>query len=74
MSEAALAWSRDGSNLQVCEVYKLHRETYYLAIDFVDRYLSKTYHEPKTRLQLVGITALFAAAKLEVPIHYTCVR
>uniref|UniRef100_A0A182T734 Cyclin N-terminal domain-containing protein n=1 Tax=Anopheles maculatus TaxID=74869 RepID=A0A182T734_9DIPT len=25
---------------EVCEVYKLHRETYYLAVDYIDRYLS----------------------------------
>ena len=26
---------------EVCEVYKLHRETFYLAVDFVDRYLTQ---------------------------------
>ena len=52
--------------LQVCEVYTLHRETFYLAADYIDRYLTKTTNIHKTRLQLVGITALFIAAKLEV--------
>ncbi|XP_022092193.1 G1/S-specific cyclin-E-like [Acanthaster planci] len=51
--------------IEVCEVYRLHRETFYLAADFVDRYLSKTSNIPKTKLQLIGITALFIAAKLE---------
>lgn len=51
--------------IEVCEVYRLHRETFYLAIDFVDRYLSTQRNVPKTRLQLVGVTALFVAAKTE---------
>lgn len=50
---------------EVCEVYRLHRETYYLALDFVDRYLSVKHDIAKQRLQLVGTTALFVAAKME---------
>ena len=45
--------------IEVCEVYKLHRETFYLAVDFIDRYLSKTKEMPKTRLQLIGKTRIF---------------
>lgn len=51
---------------QVCEVYHLHRETYHLAIAYVDQYLSNTSQLAKTKLQLLGITALFIAAKIEV--------
>ncbi|XP_071478562.1 G1/S-specific cyclin-E-like [Diadema antillarum] len=51
--------------IEVCEVYRLHRETFYLAVDFVDRYLAANKNIPKTKLQLIGITALFIAAKLE---------
>lgn len=51
--------------IEVCEVYKLHRETYYLAIDYLDRYLSSHRDVSKTRLQLIGITCLFIAAKME---------
>ncbi|CAE1302826.1 CCNE [Acanthosepion pharaonis] len=51
--------------IEVCEVYKLHRETYYLAHDFIDRYLTKERDIIKHQLQLIGITALFIAAKLE---------
>lgn len=40
--------------IEVCEVYRLHRETFYLAVDFVDRYLSVTRDVPKNRLQLIG--------------------
>lgn len=50
---------------EVCEVYKLHRETYYLALDYLDRYLSTNVNISKTFLQLIGITCLFIAAKVE---------
>ena len=51
---------------QVCEVYKLHRETFYLAQDFFDRYMASQQNIIKTLLQLIGISALFIASKLEV--------
>lgn len=51
---------------QVCEVYKLHRETFYLAQDFFDRYMATQQNIVKTLLQLIGISSLFIAAKLEV--------
>lgn len=51
---------------QVCEVYKLHRETFYLAQDFFDRYMATQQDVVKTLLQLIGISSLFIAAKLEV--------
>ncbi|XP_072947319.1 G1/S-specific cyclin-E isoform X2 [Epargyreus clarus] len=50
---------------EVCEVYKLHRETFHLTVDYVDRYLSNTDDVQKGRLQLIGITCLFIAAKVE---------
>ncbi|XP_041375900.1 G1/S-specific cyclin-E-like isoform X2 [Gigantopelta aegis] len=50
---------------EVCEVYRLHRESFFLAIDFIDRYLSKKSNVLKHHLQLIGISALFIAAKLE---------
>ncbi|RWS27716.1 G1/S-specific cyclin-E-like protein [Leptotrombidium deliense] len=50
---------------EVCEVYRLHRETNYLAIDFIDRYLSSQTQVPKQSLQLIGITCLFIASKIE---------
>lgn len=50
---------------EVCEVYRLHRETLHLAVDFVDRYLALTTDARKDCLQLLGISALFVAAKLE---------
>ncbi|CAG2106138.1 unnamed protein product [Medioppia subpectinata] len=50
---------------EVCEVYRLNRDTYYLCIDFIDRYLSYQSDVPKQQLQLLGITCLFIAAKIE---------
>uniref|UniRef100_T1J295 Uncharacterized protein n=1 Tax=Strigamia maritima TaxID=126957 RepID=T1J295_STRMM len=51
--------------IEVCEVYRLHRDTYYLCLDFIDRFLATQFNLPKSQLQLVGITALFLAAKIE---------
>lgn len=50
---------------QVCDVYKLHRETFHLAVDFIDRFLASTTDLHKSQLQLVGTTSLFVAAKFE---------
>ncbi|CAH2102959.1 unnamed protein product [Euphydryas editha] len=50
---------------EVCEVYKLHRETFHLTVDYIDRYLTNTDDVEKGRLQLIGITCLFIAAKIE---------
>ena len=46
-------------SLKVCEVYRLHRETYHLALDFVDRYLATQSDIPKQQLQLIGKYYLF---------------
>ncbi|CAF3367548.1 unnamed protein product [Rotaria socialis] len=51
--------------IEVSEVYHLHRETYHLAIAYIDQYLCNTSNLPKAKLQLLGITALFIAAKIE---------
>ena len=52
--------------LQVCEVYKLQRETFYLAIDMYERFMAAHTNIRKEHLQKIGVTCLFAAAKLEV--------
>uniref|UniRef100_A0A8C3S9N8 Cyclin E2 n=1 Tax=Chelydra serpentina TaxID=8475 RepID=A0A8C3S9N8_CHESE len=49
----------------VCEVYLLHRETFYLAQDFFDRFMLTQKNINKNMLQLIGITSLFIASKLE---------
>ncbi|XP_063780204.1 G1/S-specific cyclin-E2 [Pseudophryne corroboree] len=51
--------------LEVSEVYTLHRETFYLAQDFFDRFMLTQKYVSKSMLQLIGVTALFIAAKLE---------
>lgn len=51
--------------VEVCEVYKLHRETYYLAVDYLDRYLSVSNNISKNQLQLIGVTCLLIASKFE---------
>jgi cyclin A len=44
--------------------FKLHPESYFLAVNVVDRYLSGA-PVPRTQLQLVGITAVWIASKYE---------
>uniref|UniRef100_A0A8D0GQB5 Cyclin E1 n=1 Tax=Sphenodon punctatus TaxID=8508 RepID=A0A8D0GQB5_SPHPU len=51
--------------MEVCDVHKLQRETFYLAQDFFDRFMSTQKNIVKTLLQLIGISSLFIAAKLE---------
>ncbi|XP_015745149.1 G1/S-specific cyclin-E1 [Python bivittatus] len=51
--------------MEVCEVHRLHRETFYLAQDFFDRFMATQQNIVKTLLQLIGISSLFIAAKLE---------
>ena len=46
--------------------YKKLSETLYMAVNYVDRYLSRQSSATrKSELQLIGISALFFAAKLE---------
>ncbi|XP_066530430.1 G1/S-specific cyclin-E2-like [Hoplias malabaricus] len=51
--------------MEVCEAYFLHRQTFYLAQDFFDRFMLTQENMEKERLQLIGITALFIASKIE---------
>ena len=51
--------------MEVCFEYKLKRETFYLSINYLDRYLSAQPNILKTELQLIGASFLFIAAKLE---------
>jgi len=44
--------------------YKLRRETLYLAVSLIDRYMAKM-PVPRNRLQLVGVVGMFVAAKFE---------
>lgn len=51
--------------MEVSEVYKLHRESYHLAQDYLDRFMATQTNVFKSTLQLIGITCLFIAAKVE---------
>lgn len=52
--------------IDVCQVYQLHRETFHMSLDFLARYMALTDKPIKRQtLQLVGVTALFVASKLE---------
>merc|ERR1719281_1976204 len=44
--------------------YRLRPETQHLTINIIDRYLSRT-QVPRKKLQLVGVAAMFIAAKFE---------
>jgi len=47
--------------VEVADEYLLHRETLFLAVDFVDRFLSVMAVQ-RTKLQLLGTAAMFIAA------------
>ncbi|XP_050300043.1 G2/mitotic-specific cyclin-A [Anthonomus grandis grandis] len=50
--------------VEVAEEYKLHTETLYLAINYIDRFLSYM-SVIRSKLQLVGTAAMFLASKYE---------
>ena len=50
--------------VEVCDEFNLLPETLYLAVLYVDRYLS-VVNVLRTNLQLVGVTCLYIAAKFE---------
>lgn len=52
--------------IEVCMHFRLHRETFYLAVHYVDRYFTLHWGIERSKLQLIGIASLFIAAKLEV--------
>ncbi|KAL4230577.1 Cyclin-A2 [Mactra antiquata] len=50
--------------VEVSEEYRLHRETLFLAVNYIDRFLSKI-SVLRGKLQLVGAASMFLAAKYE---------
>ncbi|XP_056140304.1 cyclin-A1 [Lampris incognitus] len=50
---------------EVSQEYKLHGETLYLAVNYLDRFLSQTMSVKRGKLQLVGTAAILLAAKYE---------
>jgi hypothetical protein len=52
--------------VELCHAYRLHRETFHLSVEYMDRYLTLANKEMRIdRLQLLGMTCLFLAAKVE---------
>ncbi|XP_070777424.1 G1/S-specific cyclin-E2-like [Enoplosus armatus] len=51
--------------IEVSEAYTLHWQTFYLAQDYFDRFMLTQNNIEKNMLQLIGITCLFIASKME---------
>uniref|UniRef100_A0A915DZ37 Cyclin N-terminal domain-containing protein n=1 Tax=Ditylenchus dipsaci TaxID=166011 RepID=A0A915DZ37_9BILA len=51
--------------MEVCSDRKLHRETFHLCIDYLDRYLEKTKRVDPSNLQLIASSCLVIASKME---------
>ncbi|KAG7159240.1 G2/mitotic-specific cyclin-B-like 2 [Homarus americanus] len=51
--------------VQVHIRFTLLQETLYLTVTIIDRYLQSERNLPRTKLQLVGVTAMFIASKYE---------
>ncbi|RMZ96310.1 G1 S-specific cyclin-E2 isoform X2 [Brachionus plicatilis] len=52
--------------IEISYAYRLHRETLHLAIEYLDRFMSMSQVEMRVdRLQLIGLTSLYLAAKNE---------
>ena len=55
--------------MEVCREFEMQRETFHLTVNIVDRFLSTVSEVHKNRLQLVGVAALFVAAKVHPHMH-----
>ena len=51
--------------MQICDENNYKRSTFHLAVNYVDRYLSVTPQVTTKVLQLIGLTALTIAIKIE---------
>ena len=54
---------------EVCSEFMLRRETYHLAVFYIDLYLTKTKDVLRTQLQLVGVTSMYIACKVNEIYH-----
>jgi cyclin E len=52
--------------MEVCNEFTLKRETFHLAVNYVDRILSAKANVLKNELQLIGVVSMFIASKIEV--------
>jgi hypothetical protein len=53
-------------------VYKMHRESYHLTMDFIDRYLSCMSNVPKQHLQLIGMCEVPGMQFYSVKLKFKC--
>jgi Cyclin, N-terminal domain len=52
--------------MEVSEEFMIKRDTLYICVNFIDRYISLADYElQKQELQLIGVTSLFLACKVE---------
>lgn len=51
--------------MEVCSELTLKRETFHLAVNYVDRFLSRSSGVKKEEYQLVGLSCMYLAAKIE---------
>uniref|UniRef100_A0A915B0X3 Cyclin N-terminal domain-containing protein n=1 Tax=Parascaris univalens TaxID=6257 RepID=A0A915B0X3_PARUN len=51
--------------MDVCQAERLHRETFYMSMEYVDRFMSNTKNLPSSKLQLFGTVAIHIACKFE---------
>jgi hypothetical protein len=51
--------------LEVSEEHALHRETFHVAANAIDRFLDRVPYVARSKLQLVGVAALYIASKAE---------
>ena len=52
--------------MEVCMEFGLKRETFHYGVNYIDRYLSAVPNIQKVELQLIGVTAIYMASKVEV--------
>ena len=51
--------------MEVSHQHKLKRETYYISMSILDRYMSCTKHIQLSIFQLIGVTSMYIASKIE---------
>jgi cyclin E len=51
--------------MEVCSEFTLKRETYHLAVSYIDRFLDMSSNTARGEFQLIGLAALFIASKIE---------
>lgn len=51
--------------MQICEEFAFKRDTFHYAVNYLDRFLSSSTNIPKSKLQLIGVTCIGIAGKIE---------